>query len=72
MRQLQQQFFTLGPLARLAQNEKPGMRGGEAQGRGGLGEMTRRKREIIGLGTNRTSRIWSNSHFRRKAFAVSY
>jgi hypothetical protein len=33
--------------------------------------MTRRKREIAGLATNRTSRIWSNSHFRRKAFAVS-
>ena len=32
----------------------------------------RRTREIVGLTNERTSRIWSNSnsHFRRKAFAV--
>jgi hypothetical protein len=30
----------LGALAALAQNEKPGARGGEAGGGGGLGEMT--------------------------------
>ena len=31
--------------------------------------MTRRKREIVGLTNNRTSRIWSNSQFRREATA---
>jgi hypothetical protein len=33
----------------LAQDEKPGSPGGEARRGGGLGEMTRRKREITGL-----------------------
>jgi hypothetical protein len=32
--------------------------------------MTRRKREIIGLANERDFRMWSNSHFRREAFAV--
>src|SRR5262249_2419173 len=36
-------------LARLAQDEEPGGSGREARGGGGLGEMTRRKREITGL-----------------------
>ena len=34
---------------RLAQNEESGGSGCEARGGGGLGEMTRRKREITGL-----------------------
>ena len=37
---------------------------------GRLGEMTRRKREITGLANERDFRIWSNSQFRREAFAV--
>src|SRR6516164_8324395 len=41
------------PLPRLAQNEEPGGSGGEAGSGGGLGEMTRRKREIIGLRNER-------------------
>jgi hypothetical protein len=47
-----------------------GMCGGEARSRGGLGKMTHRKREIVGLRNNGTSRIWSKSHFRRKVFAA--
>ena len=41
------------PLTRLAQNEEPGMRGGDAGGRRGLGEMSRRKREMVGLTNER-------------------
>ena len=37
------------PLARLAQNEEPGRAGRDTRSGGGLGEMTRRKREITGL-----------------------
>src|SRR5262249_9163479 len=37
------------PLARLAKNEEPGCTSREARSGGGLDEMTRRKREIIGL-----------------------
>jgi hypothetical protein len=36
MRRLQQQFFTLGPLARLAQDEEPGGIGRDTGGRRGL------------------------------------
>jgi hypothetical protein len=39
----------LGPLARLAQDEELECAGSEARSWGGLGEMTRRKREIAGL-----------------------
>jgi len=38
-----------GALARLAQDEKSGVLGGEAGSGGGLDKMTRRKREITGL-----------------------
>ena len=41
------------PLARLAQNEELGRPGREAGGRRGLEQMTRRKREIIGLTNER-------------------
>jgi len=37
----------------LAQDEKSGLCGGDAQSGGGLGEMTRRKREIVGLRNER-------------------
>jgi hypothetical protein len=40
-------------LGRLAQNEERGGSGGEARSRRGLGEMTRRKREIVGLTNER-------------------
>jgi hypothetical protein len=40
MRRLQQQFFTLGALASLAQNEEPGLLGGEAGSGGGLGAVS--------------------------------
>src|SRR4029453_941822 len=43
----------LRALARLAQNEEPGRAGGDTRSGGGLGEMTRRKREIIGLRNER-------------------
>src|SRR5262245_24720443 len=41
--------LSLGPFPRLAQNEERECAGREAGSRGGLGEMTRRKREISGL-----------------------
>src|SRR5215510_1444991 len=48
---LEAQGFRLpfGPVGRLAQNEEPSGTGGEAGSGGGLGEMTRRNREIVGL-----------------------
>jgi ATP-dependent DNA ligase len=52
------------PLAGLAQNEEPDRTSGEARRGGGLGEMTRRKREITGLalqrarGTNERKPRW--------------
>jgi hypothetical protein len=39
----------MGRLVRLAQDEKSGLCAGDARSGGGLGEMTRRKREITGL-----------------------
>jgi len=36
------------PLTRLAQDEEPGCTSGDTRSGGGLGEMTRRKREIVG------------------------
>src|SRR5262249_15343221 len=44
-----QQGIRSQPLSRLAQDEGSGLLGGEAGSGGGLDEMTRRKREIIGL-----------------------
>src|SRR6516162_11169458 len=41
--------LTFRPLPRLAENEEPGCTRGGTGGRGGLVEMTRRKREIAGL-----------------------
>jgi hypothetical protein len=41
------------PVAALGQDEEPGMCGGEAGSGGGLGKMTHRKREIIGLRNER-------------------
>jgi len=41
------------PIAGLAQDKEPGGSGGTAGSGGGLGEMTRRKREIIGLRNER-------------------
>src|SRR6476619_4438549 len=40
-------------LAELAQDEESGLCGGDSRSRGGLGEMTRRKREIVGLTNER-------------------
>jgi hypothetical protein len=39
----------MGRFVRLAQDEKSGLCAGDARSGGGLGEMTRRKREITGL-----------------------
>jgi len=41
------------PVAALGQDEEPGRARGEAGGGGGLDEMTRRKREIMGLRNER-------------------
>jgi hypothetical protein len=43
----------LRPLERLAEVQEPGSASGKARGGGGLGKMTRRKREIIGLRNER-------------------
>src|SRR6516225_6751658 len=40
-------------LARFAQDEESGLCGGDARSGGRLGEMTRRKREIVGLRNER-------------------
>ena len=45
--------LTAGAAPRLAQDEKPEYAGGETRSGGGLGEMTRRKREITGLANER-------------------
>src|SRR5262245_24353704 len=45
--------LTFRTLARLAQDEERKCTGGEARGGRGLGEMTRRKREIAGLANER-------------------
>ena len=39
----------MGSLVRLAQDEKSGLCAGDVRSGGGLGEMTRRKREITGF-----------------------
>src|SRR5262249_20781740 len=41
------------PLTRLAQDEEPGCTSGDTRSGGGLGEMTRRKREIVGVRNER-------------------
>jgi hypothetical protein len=43
----------LRPLARQTQDEESGLGGGDARSGGGLGEMTRRKRQIVGLTNER-------------------
>ena len=44
---------SLRPLAALGQEQEPGSARSEAGGQGGLGKMTRRKREIHGLTNER-------------------
>jgi hypothetical protein len=49
------------------------MRRRETRSRGGLGEMTRRKREIVGLANEQDfPHLVELAHFHRKAFAVFY
>jgi hypothetical protein len=59
----------IGPMPRYPTNGRF-MRENDSRSGGGLDEMTRRKLEITGLQTNRTSRVWSNSRFRRRALAA--
>src|SRR5262249_4630365 len=58
-----------GPLLDWLKMKNPAAPAGDARSGRGLGEMTRRKSEFVRL-TNGTSPIWSNSHFRRKVFAM--
>jgi hypothetical protein len=69
MRRLQQQFFMLGPpdWLKMKNAAAPAVKREEEED-----WMLVASAKSSALGTNRTSRIWSNSHFRRKAFAVSY
>jgi hypothetical protein len=57
------------PYAEVS-NKRAVMRENDSRSGGGLDGMTRRKLEITGLQTNRTSRVWSNSRFRRRALAA--
>jgi hypothetical protein len=59
-------------VAGAIKNEELGCTCGETRSGGGLDEMTRRKREIIGLRNEQDFPHLVDSHFRRKALAVSY